>query len=420
MSAEVKDTDGETLLSKGLDLSYFTGGWGKIKYEHEDNLAHFIGAPTRVFKKGTELHFEGELYPFDGIPDDKLTAQQKTAKDAFGLLQSTDEWNRTHPNNQQKVGWSIEGAYLDQDKKTGIVRKARITNVVLTTKPVNTATFATLIKSLSVGYGTTPDTQTGFGATRKESIENTTKFQTNQEHTKMYKSKEECYKAMLAQGKSEEEAKELANKWEREQGGAKEPAGDEMQKSLKSFADAQESINNLTAIQPAFSIESFETEFKKSVQTSDNEIDITKYFEIKKEADLSLLDSQLALNQKVDLLAKALSSLITGVTPMLKSVATTEQFSRLNGKALNVILKSKSTSGMIPSELIQKTEVVDNIDNTENADFTKLNKSQKSDILFQLYEEGKVNSSVVTKAEMGHIDEGTEQLIKANINKLRK
>ena len=60
LTTEDRDSDGE--IVKSVDWSYFTGGFGKIKYEHNDIKGPdaIIGFPTKLFKSGKAHHFEGE------------------------------------------------------------------------------------------------------------------------------------------------------------------------------------------------------------------------------------------------------------------------------------------------------------------------------------------------------------------------
>ncbi len=413
ITAEERDADGEILLSKGLDFSYFTGGWGKIKYEHNDSPANFIGAPERIFKKGNEIHFEGELFAFEGMPEDKLTPQQKTAKEAYGLLKAVDDWNKTHPLNQQKVGWSIEGEYLERNKKTGLVSKARITNVVLTAKPKNRATFAVIRKSLEVGYGMSPDTQTGFGATRKESIEMNTKNHLSKENTKMFKSKEEVISACKAKGMSDEQAQAEATKWEQDQ--KKAPA----EKSLggESFKKAIDTLNEAEGIQVSDEVAKIEESFAKSVPTDgEQEVDLSAYFEAKRTADMSILQNQISLNKKLDLLGKAIGSVVEGLN---KSLGNVEHVSTLNARtSLQLLTGKKNQTGLVTDNL-EQFQIEDN-NNIQKSSDTQLTKSQKTDILFKLWEEGKAPAIMVQRAENGYFDAQAEQLIKSHTESLKK
>lgn len=453
---ETKDSDGETLLTKGLDFSYFTGGWGKIKYEHADNPDNFIGAPTKLIKKGNEVHFEGELYNFEGVPEDKLTPQQKMAKSAYGLLQNTNQWNNTHSSNQQqKVGWSVEGEYLDRDRKTGVVKKARITNVVLTTKPKNTKTYAELVKSLEVGYAHGVTDQTGFGATRLQSIDKKVKRhvekgmegedeftntfnQSIQEQNPMkaFKSKSECHAHYMSKGLSEDEAGFLADKWEDKNKvvpekdekdpkekekeallGKKKEEEEEVEKSL-GVSQLRKSLEGITAmlkIQPDYDVNEFDKNFAKSIGEGDAP-DLTGYFKTKQEVDLTLMDAQIALSNKIDLLGKSVGVAVSGMIQMAKTIGLNKSLGEINARALAKALNIGSQSkGIVTSEIINNIEIVDNNESTP-----ELTKSQTIEILDAMASKGMIKSTIVTMAETGYIDAEMKQLAKSNRNLLSK
>lgn len=431
ISTERKDADGETILTKGLELDYFTGGFGKIKYEHDNELSkepeNIIGFPDVAIKKSNGLHFEGDLIPFEGIPDDQLTPQAKTSKAAHGLLKAIEQWNKEHPDKPQKVGWSIEGEYLK--RSNGTVHKARITNVVLTTKPKNTGTFATIIKSLEVGYAMSPETKSGFGATATESIETSTKNNFTKGDNNMFKSKEEAYKAYLSQGMSEEEAKEKASQWKPE--AAEAPAGP-AEEAFKSLA------NSKTAFQKAIDtakeggdlkIQS-SNEMKKSLDASiekmkkgEDAVDISEYFADKQNADLQLHQNQEVLDQKLDLLSKSivaiaegLNALATGNESFNKSINTLSQAGKLTAQGIGMLIKGKASQSNLLTDGLAAYAYEDN-----NKADKQLSKGQKVEVLDKLYSEGKINSNVVMGFEAsGYLDAQFEPMVKAKAAEMFK
>lgn len=435
ISAQTRDADGEVLLTKGLDLSFFDEGWGKIKYEHDSKISkepdNIIGFPTNYTKKGTTVTFEGELIPFNpDLPDEKLTPQERSSKSAYGLLKAIEDWNRAHPDKQQKAGWSIEGEYIEKGSK-GIIKKAKVTNVVLTTKPKNQSTVAGILKSLSVGYGTSPETQTGFGATRKESID--TSIKNHKGDSKMkYKSKQEYYKALIEEGKGEEEAKKLADGWKpEEEDKEKMMLPEEAMKSLsasrESFEKALNTVKEVEDVEFSYETEEVQKSLRKSVNTINNseEVDLTDYFKAKQSADVNLLESNHVINQKIDLLAKSFGALAEGLLQvagsnefLAKSINAVNQISKLNAKATTQLIKSKAgESGLITDQFIlNNADVVDN--STEEV---KLNKSQTLNILDDLYAEGKIPSSTVIGYEgTGYLEEPVLKMVKSKAQTMSK
>lgn len=425
ISSETRDTQNEVLLTKGLDLSYLENGWGKIKYEHDNFLSkepdNIIGFPERVIRKGGVIEFEGSLIPFDeNVPDDMLTPQQRATKSAVGLMKAIEEYNALHPDKPQKIGFSVEGEYLERDRATGIVMKARVRNVVLTTKPVNTTTFAKLVKSLSVGYGVTPETQTGFGATRLESIDGYKQQFYKGDSKMVFKDFEEAKKYFLSQGLSEEEAikkaKEVMEKQSQKtnEGSSEPPTNDisEVQKSVaidslkKSIAIA----SSVEEVQPDFEADTLSQKLIKSVETlhrGDN-IDLSDYFTAKQETDVSVLEGVVAMLEKQDLLAKSIVALAQGLAQSISANEnTTEKFAKalsfiaesqkLSNQALLKSLKARADFNFAPSDLM-KYDYVDN--NAQNDDDVDLGKMNKSVIAKALYELAKDPSSGVTAIDV--------------------
>ena len=430
ISSEDRDTDGEILKSSGMDFSYFNGGWGKVKFEHDNPMSkepdNIIGFPTKLIRKGTLTAFEGELIPYNGIPDAQLTPQQRTAKSAHGLMKSIEEHNRRHPDNQQKLGYSIEGEYLQRDKKTGIVEKSRITNVVLTTKPKNTRTFANIMKSMNVGYGITPETQTGFGATRKESLDGTPKSKISEGVKSMvFKSVDEAKKYFLSQGLSEEEATKKAN----EVTSKGEPETAEKSLSKNCFQKSIEFANAVEEIQPDIDTEKLSTSLKKSVNTMQNEgkIDLSAYFNAKQEADTSILEVVSAVAEKQDVIAKSLASLAQGLIAVVgenegfaKSLETINAGQKINTQALLKSLKLKSDFNFAPSDVIKNLEIVDNVSGDE-VDITRISKSVVSNALMALRAEGKASDNDVSAYEGArYMEPALVPLVKAKITSMKK
>ncbi|HEX2868724.1 MAG TPA: hypothetical protein VHO03_16910 [Ignavibacteriales bacterium] len=428
LSTEKKDADGENIITKGLELDYFDGGFGKIKYEHDTKILHepdnIIGFPDTVKKSTRGLFFEGGLIPFEGIPEDQLTPQAKMSKSAYGLLKSVEEWNRLHPEKPQKVGWSIEGEYLKREG--GIVHKARITNVVLTTKPKNTGTFAQIIKSLETGYALSPEDKTGFGALQLESIDKCNKNNSKGEK-KMFKSKEEAYKAYLEQGMSEDEAKKKAEEFK------PELSANIAEEAFKSFASSKDSFQKaINSVKEAGDIktEASAVEMKKSLENSietmkkskPEEINLTDYFEAKQTADVKMLENQEVLGQKVDLLAKSIMAIAEGLSQIAggnesfqKSLNLMSQAEKLTAQGVTILLKGKTQQSGLTTDFLQQFRFEDN-----NKEKKELTKGQKIRVLSELAKEGKVPTQAVIEAENGYVAPVYEDMVKAKATEMFK
>ena len=161
-----------------LDFERFDSRHGFLKYEHQvgecracgaNETANIIGVPTRI-EKGVQYHdpitkavkagtgIWGELFK---------SGLKKAADDVWDLMQAIKKsgFNR-------RLGYSIEGAYLPaSDGLPANVRKCLITNVVITTKPVNGMAWADMAKALTAGSGVTDPAQLeGGAALRRESL----------------------------------------------------------------------------------------------------------------------------------------------------------------------------------------------------------------------------------------------------------
>jgi hypothetical protein len=150
ISNENKDEEGENLIQKSLDWSYFDQQ-GCIKYEHvKDNPEHVIGFPHERLTKGGRTIVKGAILKGTKFSDATWT-----------LIKAVEEHNKQFPDNPKTLGWSIEGSYTDGRAAKGGVRKAKVINVVITPNPVNKSVWLKTMeanhklfaKSISGGEG---------------------------------------------------------------------------------------------------------------------------------------------------------------------------------------------------------------------------------------------------------------------------
>lgn len=427
ISTDDRDSDGETLLSAGLDFSYFDQGYGKIKYEHDTEINkepdNIIGFPTELKKGKSHVDFEGELIEFRGIPDDLLTPQQKAAKGAHGLIKAIEDYNRTHPEIKQSAGWSIEGEYIDRDPKTGVVKKARITNVVLTTKPKNTKTYAEFAKSLEVGYATETTDKTGWGATQRESIDR--KFK-NKEKSEM--TEQQYYNSCLEKGMSEEEAKKATEKWKAEEAEKSNKTNmkksedndlDDDEEEMKSELDeVEKSLNNLIGQTIKLDIGSTKQAMQKSITVGkDEEPDMYEIFGNQNAAHVATLQQNDLLNSKIDVLAKSLSVVAGALNSILKSGAIVRKSVKLNNAASAKLFKAIGYKSGLSTDLIDGVKVDDTTGSGSEPTF-----QEKRKAIDELFNENKIEKSVVIRFESagGFMDENTKRLVKSKVNEIRK
>lgn len=125
------DSDGESIVKSGLDISYYVNqGW--LNWMHNNSPNHVIGIP--VYSKIDHIGFftKGMLF------------NNEMATHVWNL--ATELKSLGHP---RKLGYSIEGKVVARSaiNKSKIV-KAKVTNVAVTHIPVNTeATFEAVTKS---------------------------------------------------------------------------------------------------------------------------------------------------------------------------------------------------------------------------------------------------------------------------------
>lgn len=402
ISTEDKDTDGEII--KGLDVdTYFTGGWGKIKYEHKEYKEPdcFIGFPKRVIKKGKDTHFIGELIGFDPeAKDEDLTIQQRLAKSTVTFLKEIEEFNKRNPHTPQKAGWSIEGKILEKSKN--LIKKAQVVNVVFTTKPVNTHTYAQLVKSLEVGYQHGSTDQTGFGATRTESLENDNKNRGK----KM--TKEAFYKSCLEKGMSKEEALKKTQEWEAEnsekmqgEATAAEAKADEAKQMFGKSIDFLGSWKEVGEFDA--DIEKTEEAINKSLNTGKGEeIDISSFLDGLKDLAKSAAIGTEKANVKEDILIKSTAVTLKGLQ-LLSDVTSSvvKQNAYLQEKIEN-LQKSIGTTNMLLAKSggILTTDLAKfNVQENDKKEPEELTKSKKTEILTEAALSGKLSDLDVIKFE---------------------
>lgn len=140
------DYEQEQVVQEGLDISSFLEK-GFLNWDHDNTK--IVGFPD---KKATKLTKQG-LYVEGYLLDTEIG---RMAWDTANALQKS--------GTDRRLGFSIEGQVIKQDKK-GKILKARVTNIALTPTPVNPYTsWDTVAKSLTANA-------TG-NALIKESLEN--------------------------------------------------------------------------------------------------------------------------------------------------------------------------------------------------------------------------------------------------------
>lgn len=133
-SSEVEDSDGETLLPAGFDVSALLAT-GFLNYNHQagKTASAIIGEPTKaeIVNNGKDLYLEGFLY-----------ADSDEAKAVYKLAQTLEK-----NSSKRRLGFSIEGKALEKDPlNPKRITKARITGVAITAMPKNPNTLLSIMK----------------------------------------------------------------------------------------------------------------------------------------------------------------------------------------------------------------------------------------------------------------------------------
>jgi hypothetical protein len=131
-STDDKDLQDEIVHVSGIDTSYFVK-YGYINDDHKPGPEHKVGEPTeaRITKAG--LWVKGFLYKGDG---------SERCDYWWNLMQTLER-----SGAKRKIGFSIEGKILRRAGKS--ILKCWLKDIAITACPVNTKTWAEIVKSLN-------------------------------------------------------------------------------------------------------------------------------------------------------------------------------------------------------------------------------------------------------------------------------
>ncbi|NUQ80837.1 MAG: hypothetical protein HUU10_04430 [Bacteroidetes bacterium] len=258
------DIVNEIVVPEGIDTTYVKHGLARITNDHSKDPADFIGFVDSMTHQGGQTRFRGRIFAKKGTP------QYKVAKSVIGDLENIALWNQQYPDNPKTAGFSIEGLSL---KKDGKHLKTFVSSVAYTRGPQNPrATMTAFAKSiLGADYsnfsGGDPGLQTGASALRPEQINNQTRNAMDK-----IKTYADAFAYFKSQGKSDDEARKLANEWQADQKKKDQEVNDgavsalaDMEKSILAISDMN---GQLTQI--AKSIGEINTSTMTSIQKSMN------------------------------------------------------------------------------------------------------------------------------------------------------
>lgn len=209
ISTETLDKQNEKIIQKGIDFTTYANH-RRLKWEHDNSAKANIGFAEKIelrkSDKGDRSYMMARIYAVPG------TAQYEVAEAAIGDIKNIIAYNEKYPNSPKDLGFSVEGGKLA--KSGNEVTKSIVTNVVLTTCPINTGAVVDFFKSFVAGSSVLP--MSGTEALRPEHLDGN--LSTNNIKTKMknIKTKDEAVTFFKSQGKTDEEANLLAEGWNKE------------------------------------------------------------------------------------------------------------------------------------------------------------------------------------------------------------
>lgn len=132
-STERMDQQGETIIQKGIDLTPIDKKKGVLNWDHAKGPENTIGVLDGYERTAKGTIIEGRLFK-----------NHTKAKAVREIMESLGEGDRG------RMGLSVEGRILERDPANpSIIKKCQITAVALTMNPVNTDTFADIVKSMN-------------------------------------------------------------------------------------------------------------------------------------------------------------------------------------------------------------------------------------------------------------------------------
>jgi len=140
ISTENEDAQGEIMLQKGMDYSYFKKR-GYLNLEHRQGPENMIGAPTEL-----------KSMKYKGIPatfmKGYLFADNPKVKEIMTSINAMK-----NADCDRGLGFSVEGAVIERDPKNPkIITKSKILNVSLVASPANPDSVMALCKSIYAEY----------------------------------------------------------------------------------------------------------------------------------------------------------------------------------------------------------------------------------------------------------------------------
>ena len=410
-----KDEQGENLIQKSLDFSYFDDR-GVIKYEHfpKNSPSNIIGFPHERFttEKGT-------------VVKGALLKNHKMADETWSLIRAIEQHNREYPDHQKTLGWSVEGNYGKKRRVNGrFVKGAKIYNVVITPNPVLKSTYlkmvenhnAPILKSLcATPVETDVANKTGGDAIVEDNIDKKVKEtvvggeingkkkkkkKTDKEEyvMKSFENYDEAVEHFVNQGLEQEEAEKMAKSLgiePEENDGDTADSGEELKGIKKSLNDIKNWIKDLSKSEDSEDedIDLEGEDLEKGLEAEDTEVDVTEFLKGIDEKNGEILS---VISEKNETLEKAIDGFCDVIEALSGRIDNMEKSMSVEGhpvgEAIQVLMKSRT--GISVTDLQKFNVVAVAPENTEVGNFGQLHARLEKSV-----DAGKITLQEMSRAE---------------------
>lgn len=132
-SSNATDRQGEVILPDGIDATPIAKGKGFFNFDHDNSPESTIGLLDGYKKTDSGMFVHGRLFK-----------NHSKAKAVYEIMTSLGK------SDKGRVGMSVEGKVIERDPfNPKIIKKCVVKNVAITMNPVNTDTYADIVKSFN-------------------------------------------------------------------------------------------------------------------------------------------------------------------------------------------------------------------------------------------------------------------------------
>jgi len=146
-SCETRDLQREVIIQKGIDCQPAIDS-GYINWDHGKGPEDQIGIPLKLEVARIEDHpimSKSGLNGWGLWCEGLLLKGHPRADATWSLLDALDRM----PGNPRRLAWSIQGRAFERDDMANKVTKSQLYHLAMTHQPVQTDSFAAMLKSLA-------------------------------------------------------------------------------------------------------------------------------------------------------------------------------------------------------------------------------------------------------------------------------